>query len=94
MAESSTIRDPDVFKLGVAMDVKEAFSQVIVEVRKEKGVSQERLALEANLDRSYMSKLENAVYQPSLSKILDLADVLGVRAGEIVDRVDALVKAK
>ena len=74
------------------MDVKEAFSQVIVEVRKEKGVSQERLALEANIDRSYMSKLENSVYQPSLSKILDLAEVLGIRAGEIVDRVEALVK--
>lgn len=94
MAESSTIRDPDVLSWGIVMDAKEAFSQVIVEVRKEKGVSQERLALEANIDRSYMSKLENAVYQPSLSKILDLADVLGVRAGEIVDRVEALVKEK
>ena len=74
------------------MDVKEAFAVVIVEQRKALGYSQERLALEANIDRSYMSKLERGLYQPSLEKILSFARVFGVRPGELVDRVDALVK--
>lgn len=74
------------------MDIKEAFGRVLKQMRQEKGLSQEKLAFEVELERSYVSKLETGKFQPKLSTILIIADVLGVRAGEIVDRVDALVK--
>ncbi len=70
------------------MDIKIAFGKVLKEIRKEKHISQERLALEAELDRSYLSKLETGVYQPSLSTLIAIAKVLDIRAGLLVDRVE------
>ena len=70
------------------MDIKVVFGNVLKELRAEKGVSQERLALEAELDRSYVSALERGIYQPSITKLFDIARVLGVRPGEIIDRVE------
>jgi len=70
------------------VDIKVVFGNVLKELRAEKGVSQERLALEAELDRSYVSALERGIYQPSITKLFDIARVLGVRPGEIIDRVE------
>ncbi|MCW8923971.1 MAG: helix-turn-helix domain-containing protein [Gammaproteobacteria bacterium] len=74
------------------MDIKIVFGKVLKELRAEKGVSQERLALEAELDRSYVSALERGIYQPSITKLFDIARVLGVRPGEIIDRVEHEMK--
>ena len=70
------------------MDIKAAFGSVLKELRTEKGLSQETLALEAGLDRSYVSKLETGVYQPSLSTLFAICEVLGVRPGNMVERVE------
>ena len=51
-------------------------------------MSQETLALEAGLDRSYVSKLETGVYQPSISTLFSIAEVLGVRPSKLVDKVE------
>lgn len=69
------------------MNIKIVFGKILKELRAEKGISQEKLALEAGLDRSYVSALERGVYQPSITKIFDMAKVLEVRPGLIVDRV-------
>lgn len=70
------------------MDLKIVFGQVLREVRKEKGISQEQLALQSDFDRTYISKLENAQYQPTLETIFALAKVLGCRPMELVERVE------
>lgn len=44
--------------------------------RKAKGISQEKLALEANVDRTYVSQLERQVANPSLSILCRLATIL------------------
>jgi len=76
------------------MDIKVVFGRVLAEVRKEKKISQEHLAHEADLDRSYVSKLETGVYQPSISTLIAIAKVLEVRPGMLVDRVmDELEKS-
>ena len=67
------------------MDAKIAFGIVLKQVRKEKKVSQEKLALEAGLERVHISRLERGLYQPSLSTIFAIADVLGCSAGNLVD---------
>ncbi len=74
------------------MDIKEAFGKVLKKMRQEKSFSQEKLAFEAELERSYVSKLETGKFQPKLDTILTIADVLEVRPGVIVDRVDDLMK--
>jgi transcriptional regulator with XRE-family HTH domain len=65
-----------------------AFGQVLRELRKEKNFSQEKLALEASLDRTFISLLERGLRQPSLSTILNLSTILGISASRIVEKVE------
>jgi DNA-binding XRE family transcriptional regulator len=52
--------------------------------RHAKGLSQEDLAYEANVNRSYMSKLEKGATYPGLEIIGKLATVLGVEPAELL----------
>ena len=52
------------------------FAQALRFIRKAKGVSQEAFALTSS--RTYVSTLERGLKSPTLSKIDDLAEVLGV----------------
>jgi transcriptional regulator with XRE-family HTH domain len=67
----------------------EAFGQVLQELRAERGLTQEALALDAGTERSHISALERAEKGPTLATILSLAQALGVSAGELVSRVEA-----
>ncbi len=53
---------------------------MIKTARKRRNLTQEQLALRLNIDRSYVSKLENRSknINPTLNQIIDLANVLGV----------------
>jgi transcriptional regulator with XRE-family HTH domain len=53
-------------------------------IRVERGISQERLALEANVDRSYVGRLERGRENPTLAILERLARVLGVPATELL----------
>jgi transcriptional regulator with XRE-family HTH domain len=64
-----------------------AFGQVLREVRKKTGLSQEKLALAANLDRTFVSLLERGLRQPSLTTLLTLASVLEVPAPTLLQAV-------
>jgi transcriptional regulator with XRE-family HTH domain len=66
----------------------QAFGQALREARLAKGYSQEGLALDSNVDRSYVSLLERGVRQPSLLMIHSLAGVLGLRPHELVRRAE------
>ena len=72
------------------LDIKIAFGLVLRRVRKEgkKKMSQERLALEADIDRAHVSKLEQGAFQPTLATIFELAKVLECTPAELVDLVD------
>lgn len=70
------------------MDIKVVFGQVLKELRTKKGISQEKLALEADIDRSYISKLENGAYQPSLAMVFAISKVLEIQAKDIVSLVE------
>jgi len=66
---------------------EDAFGQVLKEIRKEKGISQEKLALEGDLDRTFISLLERGQRQPSLTTIIQVSDVLGITPDKLVLRV-------
>ena len=46
-----------------------AFGRVLRELRQERGLSQEALALEADLQRNYISLIERGVNQPTITTI-------------------------
>ncbi|MGA2226036.1 MAG: helix-turn-helix transcriptional regulator [Syntrophobacteraceae bacterium] len=57
-------------------------------LRKDKGLSQEELAHQSDLDRTYISLLERGLRQPSLSSILQLSKSLGVSSADILAEVE------
>lgn len=67
---------------------EEAFGQVLRQLRKEKGLSQEGLALAGNLDRTFVSLLERGLRQPSLTTLIQVAGVLEIPASELVAAVE------
>ena len=73
----------------VRVTPEEAFGQVLRTLRTERKFSQERLALESGLDRSYVSLLERGRNSPSLSIIFRLAEALAVMPSELVQRTEA-----
>jgi transcriptional regulator with XRE-family HTH domain len=66
----------------------EAFGRVLRFLRKERGLSQEGLALEADLQRNYVSLIERGINQPTVTTIFKLATALRVRPSEIVAMVE------
>jgi len=52
--------------------------------RRAKGISQEQLALTANLDRSFVSGLERGEFNVSLLVLAKLARVLGVKLASLI----------
>lgn len=50
-------------------------------LRKRKGISQETLAFQADIDRTYMGYIENARYNVSVGKLLQIATVLEAEIG-------------
>lgn len=48
------------------------------------GMSQERLGLEAGIQRNFVSLIETGQNQPTITTIAKLAKALGMRASELV----------
>ena len=63
----------------------ELFGRHLVELRKKHGWSQERLALESGLARSYVGGIERGQRNLALINICILADTLGVTPSEMLD---------
>lgn len=62
------------------------FAARLVELRKAKGISQERLAMESGVGRSYLSGVERALRNISLVNITRLAEALGVEPYRLLER--------
>ena len=63
--------------------IKGAFGQRLRELRAEKGLSQEALALACELDRTYIGGVERGERNVSLVNIHKIADALGVHVREL-----------
>ena len=73
------------------MRLENAFGQVLRGYRKRINISQEALALECGLDRTFLSALERGVRQPSLKSLFKIANVLKVQPSQIVAEVEDLL---
>src|SRR5215471_737839 len=61
------------------MDLREVFATNLRRLRHEKGLSQDDLAYEAEVSRSYLSQLEKGAFYASLKIIGKLAEALIIR---------------
>ena len=64
--------------------VIQSFGSALRKLRKEKGLTQEQLGFEADIQRIYVSKLELGQQQPSLTTIFKLANGLSCSASELI----------
>ncbi len=69
----------------------DAFSVVLREIRTEKGLSQDEVAERLDVARNYISYLESGQRYPSLEMLIAVAQALGVRPGEMTDRIAARI---
>jgi transcriptional regulator with XRE-family HTH domain len=71
---SSNRQDPALVKLGMT----------IRRIRKSKGISQENLALMAEVDRSYVGRIERGDNNVAILTLLKLADALSVSLAKLM----------
>ena len=74
--------------------LKKTFGAALRHYRKEADLSQEKLAQEANLDRTFISMLERGLRQPSLITIFELAAILRIKPSQLVIAVEDKIKYK
>jgi transcriptional regulator with XRE-family HTH domain len=66
------------------MDLRDVFATNLRRLRHEKGLSQDDLAYEAEVSRSYLSQLEKGAFYASLKIIGRLAEALDVEPAELL----------
>ena len=62
---------------------------VIKSYRQRLGISQEELAHLADVDRTFVSRLERGIRQPTITTLIQLAKALEIPASELVGEVEA-----
>ena len=62
-----------------------SFGEIVRQLRQEKGWSQEELASQCDLDRTYVSGVERGVRNIGLLNILRIADALSIKASALLE---------
>lgn len=75
------------------MTIEMAFGQVLKKYRKKRKVTQEDLALECDLDRTYISMLERGLKNPTLKTIFLVTEALEVRIEVFIEEVSKVYTA-
>ena len=74
--------------------IQKTFGEVLREVRVGRGLSQQELALQSELDRTYISLLERGLRQPTLTTLIVLASTLDIDPAELVQRTTDFLRRK
>lgn len=69
--------------------LRAAFGDLLRELREKRGLSQAQLALESELDQTFVSLLERGQRQPSLASLFSLCDALRIEPDAVVRRLMA-----
>lgn len=75
------------------MTPAEAFGRALRKRRKAAALTQEKVALAADLERVFISWLENGKQQPGFETMLKLARALDCKAADIFRDAEALIDA-
>jgi transcriptional regulator with XRE-family HTH domain len=69
------------------MDIKRQVGLNVLRIRRERGWSQEALAFEAEIHRTYVSGVERGVRNPTITVLAELAAALKVPPHQLLERV-------
>jgi transcriptional regulator with XRE-family HTH domain len=72
--------------------IHRAFGRVLREYRLKSSLSQEELAFEAGIDRTFVSLLERGKRQPTLGTLFRLAKVLDVSPATLVAKTSSALE--
>ena len=70
------------------MTVEKSFAKVLKSLRMMRKMSQEELAFQSNLDRTYISMLERGIHQPTIATLFALSKALKIKASELIKLVE------
>ena len=73
----------------IKLQPSEAFGRVLRALRLERGLSQEALALEAGIQRNYVSLIERGINQPTITIIFKLAAAMEVKPSQLIELAEA-----
>ncbi len=73
------------------MGLELLFGQLLQEIRKKRGLSQEELGFESGYHRTYISLLERGLKNPSLKTVFQLARALKVRPSEMIQGIESQI---
>lgn len=74
------------------MDIEKAFGEVLKIVRKKAGMSQEELAYNSSLDRTYISLLERGKRKPTINTVFSIAKALQILPNELIKMTEKILK--
>ena len=69
------------------MDIQRSFGLKVQQLRKEKGLSQEKFALSIDMDRTYFASVEAGKKNIAIKNIQKIADGLGVSLSELFENL-------
>jgi len=70
------------------LEVGKIFGDVLRQFRTERGISQEELAHRAGIDRTFVSRLERGIRQPTITTLIGLANALCMPASELAGETE------
>ena len=71
-----------------------AIGAVVRELRERAGHSQERVSADCGFDRTYISRVERGIINPTVSRLWRIADVLEVSLTELAGQMERWVKER
>jgi transcriptional regulator with XRE-family HTH domain len=70
---------------------RKAIGVIVAEFRREAGFSQERLSADCGFERTYLSRVERGILNPTAIRIWTIADALKIPFHEMVNRMETWV---
>jgi len=65
-------------------NISRIFGEVLRRYRSQRGITQEELAFQAGVDRTFVYRLERGVRQPTITTLIGMSRALGVSAADLV----------
>ncbi|MDR2173978.1 MAG: helix-turn-helix domain-containing protein [Burkholderiales bacterium] len=71
-----------------ATDIGKIFGKVLQRHRLQRDISQEELAFQAGVDRTFVSRLERGIRQPTITTLINIGQALGISAANLVQEAE------
>src|ERR1700733_9761048 len=68
-----------------------AIGVIVRELRDQAGLSQERLSADCGFDRTYISRVERGIINPTVSRLWTIADALATPLSQIARRMEVWI---